>query len=116
MPINKKMVKILIITICCNFLSVLAINAATLNWVDSSGNPAGYKIYYGTNVSTPSHSKDVGNVTRYNLDQLPLSENVQYYFCVSAYNAAGESAPCPPVSYTPGDTTPPSPPIGLTVP
>jgi hypothetical protein len=70
-------------------------------------------VYYGTNAGNPSNSKKVGNVTAYNLDQLPLSENVQYFICVSAYNASGESAPCAPVGYMPGDSTPPKPPFGL---
>jgi len=88
-------------------------SAASLAWNSSSGTVEGYKVYYGTNVSNPSNSVDVGTVTQYNIDTLGLSENVQYYFCVSAYNTAGESAPCSPVAYTSADTTPPIPPIGL---
>ena len=101
------------ITVCCIAFSVLGVNAATLNWKSSQGNPDGYKVYYGTDANNPSHSKDVGNVTQYNIDQLGLPENVQYYFYVTAYNTHGESAPCPPVAYTSGDTTPPVAPIGL---
>ncbi len=104
-----------LIVICLFFFLLAAFDshAATLSWGSSSGNPDGYKIYYGTSATNVSKAKDVGNVTAYNLDKLSLSENVQYYFSVSAYNAAGESAPCPPVVYTAGDTTPPSPPLGL---
>jgi hypothetical protein len=88
--------------------------AATLQWTPSTGTVAGYKVYYGTSKSNTSNSKDVGNVISYNLDNLPLSENAQYFFCVSAYNSAGESDPCPSVGYTLGDYTPPVPPYGLT--
>ncbi len=110
----KKISKLQILSIFFVVLWASHINAATLRWSPSSGSPTGYKIYYGTNANNPSKSKDVGNKTSYNIDQLPLSENVRYFFCVSAYNAEGESAPCPPVGYTPGDSTPPSPPKGLT--
>lgn len=113
MAFNKKILVFAFISICLLAVSALESNAATLRWNSSSGNPDGYKVYYGTNPSSPSNSKDVGDVTAYNLDQLPLSESTRYYFCVSAYNAAGESDPCAPVGYTAGDTTPPIPPTGL---
>ncbi len=87
--------------------------SATLVWNSSSGVVEGYKVYYGTSGSNPTTSIDVGKVTQYSLDVLPLAENTQYYFRVSAYNNVGESAPCHPVAYTPADTTPPAPPIGL---
>ena len=87
--------------------------AATLAWNASSGNVDGYKVHYGTTASNPSKSIDVGKATQYDIDKLPLNDNVEYFFCVSAYNAVGESDPCPPVAYTPADTTPPSPPVGL---
>lgn len=112
----KEIIVLCIISIFLGVLSASDVNAATLNWHPSSGNPDGYKIYYGTATNPLANSKDVGNVTRYNIDNLPLSENVQYSLSVSAYNTIGESSPCPPVVYKPGDTTPPSPPIGLTAP
>lgn len=93
---------------------IVTADAATLNWDPSSGEVDGYKVYYGTNASSPSKSVDVGNVTKYTLDNLPLAEKTQYYFCVTAYNAAGESPPCDPVAYTQQDNTPPAPPKGLT--
>ena len=89
--------------------------AASLVWDNSSGTVDGYKVYYGTSSSNPSNTIDVGNTTQYDIDSLPLTENTQYYFCVSAYNTAGESDPCAPVAYTPADTTPPAPPVGLVV-
>jgi hypothetical protein len=87
--------------------------AASLQWDASSGTVDGYTVHYGTSSSNPSNSINVGNTTQYNIDALPLTENTQYYFCVSAYNTSGESAPCSPVAYTPADTTPPAPPVGL---
>ncbi len=87
--------------------------AATLNWSASSGEVDGYKVYYGTNPSSPSNSIDVGGVTNYSLEKLHLEEATQYFFSVTAYNAAGESSHCSPVAYAPADATPPMPPIGL---
>jgi hypothetical protein len=113
MAFIKKTIVFAIFSMCFLTLSAPGIHAATLRWAASTGSPDGYTVHYGTNAANPSNSKKVGNVTAYDLNQLPLSENVQYYFCVSAYNAAGESAPCSPVAYTPGDSTPPSPPVGL---
>ena len=88
-------------------------NAATLMWDASSGEVEGYKVYYGTNPTSHPNSVNVGNTTNYSLDNLPLSEKTQYYICVTAYNAAGESPPCAPVAFTPQDNTPPTPPTGL---
>ncbi len=87
---------------------------ASLVWGTSSGAVAGYKVYYGTSPNDQSNYRDVGNTTQYDLNQLPLSEGVTYFLSVSAYNAAGESPPCTPVVFTPGDNTPPAPPGGLT--
>ena len=106
--------KILILGLLAFFTMISAGSAATLEWNASSGTVDGYKVYYGTSSSNPSNTVDVGDTTQYNIDALPLSENTQYYFCVSAYNTAGESAPCAPVAFTPADTTPPTPPVGLT--
>ena len=95
------------------FCVISTSSAANLIWDSSSGSVDGYNVYYGTSATNPSESVNVGNVTQYSIDSLPLSENVQYFFCVSAYNTAGESEPCAPVAYTPADTTPPQPPVGL---
>ena len=105
--------KVAFMTILFFCMAVSLATAATLAWDASSGTVDGYKVHYGTSASNPSKSIDVGNATQYDIDKLPLNENTQYFFCVSAYNIAGESDPCPPVAYTPADTTPPSPPIGL---
>ncbi len=106
--------KSLILGFIVFFTMISVSSAATLLWETGGGTVDGYRVYYGTNSSNPSNTIDVGSTTQYNIDNLPLSENTQYYFCVSAYNTAGESAPCAPVAYTPADTTPPAPPVGLT--
>lgn len=102
------------ITTAIVFLASSNIQAQTLVWDPSSGTVDGYKVHYGTSPSAQSNYRDAGNATQYNIDSLPLSEGVTYYISVSAYNSAGESEPCAPVVYTPGDNTPPTPPIGLT--
>ena len=100
-------------TLIMVFASLSVVSAASLAWDPSNGTVDGYNVYYGTSATNPTESVNVGNVTQYSIDSLPLSENVQYYFCVSAYNTTGESLPCAPVAYTPADTTPPTPPVGL---
>jgi hypothetical protein len=111
MRLNKKLI------ILASFALPIAFSAsvwaATLVWDPNTDQVDGYKVYYGTSQSSLNDSLDVGNSTNCNLDQLPLSENVQYYFSVSAYNTAGESGKTSPLSYTPADSTPPSPPTGL---
>jgi hypothetical protein len=87
--------------------------AAMLAW-DANTDPVdGYRIHYGTSATAQSQTLDVGNVTSYNLEGLPLSESTQYYISLTAYNDAGESVKAGPLVYTPADTTPPAPPIGL---
>jgi len=88
--------------------------AQTLVWSPSSGQVDGYKVFYNTTPSNQSNFLDVGNTTQCDLNILPLSEGVTYYISISAYNAVGESPPCTPVVFTPGDSTPPLPPMGLT--
>jgi len=110
MKIYTKSITLMLIMV---FAAISTVPAATLVWDSSTGTVDGYTVYYGTSATNPSESVNVGNVTQYAIDSLPLSENVQYYFCVSAYNTAGESDPCAPVAYTPADTTPPTPPVGL---
>jgi hypothetical protein len=104
---------VLIVTIVL-LISPAVIQAETLVWDASSGTVDGYNVYYGTNTSDQSNYRDVGNTMQLDLNNLPLSEGVTYYLCVSAYNSAGESPPCAPVVFTPGDNTPPLPPIGVT--
>lgn len=115
MNISTKTLKTIIVAVFILSASITLASAATLVWNSSSGTVDGYKVHYGTSSSNPSNSVDVGDTTQYSLESLPLSENTQYFFCISAYNTAGESAPCSPVAFTPADTTPPVPPVGLVV-
>ena len=62
-----------------------------LTWDKSSGEVAGYKIYYGTSSGSYPMSKDAGNVTQYALSSLPLAEKTTYFFIVRVYNSSGES-------------------------
>lgn len=105
--------KALIMVLIAVFSMISVSSGATLVWDASSGTVDGYNVYYGTSAANPSESVNIGNTTQYSIDSLPLSENVQYYFSISAYNTAGESDRCTPVAYTPADTTPPQPPVGL---
>jgi Fibronectin type III domain len=86
-----------------------------LAWDGSSGEVTGYKIYYGTAQGTYNQNKDVGSVTQYPLDTLPLTERQTYFFVARAYNAAGESGNSNMVSWTVPDYTAPMPPQGITV-
>ena len=101
------------LAICIGFIMISVASADTLIWDVPSGTVDGYKVYYGTNSSNLNNTLDVGNVTQCDLNTLPLSQNTQYYLTVTAYNTAGESNPCTPLAYTPADTTPPAPPVGL---
>lgn len=89
--------------------------SATLVWDASQGEVDGYYLYYGTSPGDYPNKLNVGNVTQYGLDGLPLSDNVLYYFALTAYNSAGESSFSDPAPYRTGDNTPPAPPTGLSV-
>ncbi len=70
---------------------------ATLTW-----NPVtdltldGYKVHVGTASGLYTRIIDVGNITSYIVDSLTTATT--YYFAVTAYNSAGESAPSNEVS------------------
>ena len=87
--------------------------AGTLIWSASSGQVDGYKVHWSITENSLFNDRDVGNTTQYDLVKLPLSEGTTYFLSVSAYNSVGESPPCEPVVFTPGDNTPPAPPAGL---
>lgn len=111
---GQRLTKCFLFSVLVILLCPVVATAAALVWDESSGTVAGYIVYWGTHPSDRSNSRDVGNNTRYDLANIILEEGVTYYLCVSAYNEAGESPPCMPVVFTPGDTTPPTAPIGLT--
>jgi hypothetical protein len=117
-PGDEEMLKfkkrlLILSSIALSITFTTSIWAATLVWDPNTDQVDGYKVYYGTSQTNLGTSIDVGDNTSCNLDQLPLSEEVQYFFSVSAYNTAGESGKTTPLSYTPADTTPPAPPTGL---
>jgi hypothetical protein len=108
----KKIAVSLILTLTV-LISMKSVYAKDLIWEASSGDVAGYKIFYGTSVNDYSSVIDVGNTLQYSLDSIPLAEGKTYYFIVKAYNSKGESAESNSISYTLGDATPPLPPTGL---
>ncbi|WP_249865632.1 fibronectin type III domain-containing protein [Paenibacillus konkukensis] len=61
----------------------------TLKWQPSL-NAAGYKVKYGTASGNYTHTIDAGNALTASI--AGLANNATYYFAVTAYNAAGESA------------------------
>ncbi|MBW2095974.1 MAG: fibronectin type III domain-containing protein [Deltaproteobacteria bacterium] len=87
---------------------------ATLVW-DPVPNAQGYRVYWGTSLGNYPNSRDAGSSTQYDLDSLPLADDTTYYLTVTAYNSAGESGYATPLSYSPGDNTPPLPPQNLWV-
>jgi hypothetical protein len=93
----------------------MAIAGPTLQWEPSTGEVSGYKVLFGTAATELTEEKDVGNTTRYSLNNLPLKDSTTYYFAVRAYNAQGESPDSNQISWTSSDSTPPMPPQGVTV-
>jgi hypothetical protein len=84
--------------ICILFSSICGFAAeVNLLWDASSGNPIGYRVYYGTTQGSHPYRVDVGNVTEYTLTG--LEEGVTYYFVARAYNDAGESGDSNEVSW-----------------
>jgi len=61
----------------------------TMAWNASTGDPDGYRIYFGTSPGVYTGNVDVGNVTEYTLSG--LEADTTYYFVVRAYNDSGES-------------------------
>jgi len=77
-----------------------ATGTATLKWSAPTTNAdgsqltdlAGFKIHYGTAPGSHPQTIDVGNVTTYQVENLP--KGATYYFVITAYNQAGvESDP-----------------------
>ena len=70
---------------------------------------AGYKVYYGTASRSYGSGLDVGNVTSYRFDNVPLGRT--YYIAVTAYDTSNnESGYSEEASITTGsaDVTPPT--------
>ncbi|MFI5360053.1 MAG: cohesin domain-containing protein, partial [Halanaerobiales bacterium] len=69
--------------------AVPGIESVTLEW-SRVDNADGYKVKYGTVSGAYTEEIDVASTTAYTVSG--LTGNLRYYFVVSAYNAAGESA------------------------
>ena len=73
------------------------VTTASLSWSPvTDPTLGGYKVYVGTVSGTYSRSISVGNTTSYIVDS--LTTGTTYFFSVTAYNSAGESAPSNEVS------------------
>jgi hypothetical protein len=57
-----------------------------LAWNAATGNPVGYKLYYGQTSGSYQGAIDVGLQTSYSLGD--LADGQRYYFSVKAYDAA----------------------------
>jgi hypothetical protein len=68
---------------------------ATLTWAAPTTNfdntpfidPAGYRVYYGTASGNYDHSITLGNLTTYQVTNLPVGHT--YYFTIRVFNVAG---------------------------
>lgn len=66
-----------------------------MNWgVSTSGDTAGYRVYYGTASGSYAQARgaglNAGNATRYTATGLVAGRT--YYFAVTAYDAAGNES------------------------
>lgn len=72
-------------------------SSATLKWNAVTGaTVSGYKVYVGTAPGLYTQTINVGTVTSYTVSGLTIGKT--YYFVVTDYNSAGESAPSNEVS------------------
>ena len=71
----------------CNSRLVSQNNSLIISWdPNSEADLMGYKVYYGLSSKNYDRVIDVGNQTRYTVEG--LSEEVNYYFAVTAYDSA----------------------------
>ena len=105
--IVKVILKSFLVFIILMFSTVSYAAEVTMAWDASSGDPAGYRIYFGTSTGVYTGNVDVGNVTEYTL--AGLAADTTYYFVVRAYNESGESGNSNEVPwiYETADTEPP---------
>lgn len=68
-----------------------ATSTATLTWNAVTGTVSGYKVYVGEAPRLYTRTITVGNTTSSTVNSLTVGR--MYYFAVTAYNGAGESAP-----------------------
>jgi hypothetical protein len=72
--------------------------AATVSW-DGVGNATGYNVYWGTKVGSYGTPANAGSLLSFYVTGLTVGQ--QYFFTVTAYDAAGEGAQTTPVAYSP---------------
>lgn len=96
-------------------LPVLSVNdqafSGMLSWTEDSGQATGYRIHYGESCNDLKSFIDVGNVSQYSINSMPLIENKSYCLSVKAYNKSTESPFSNTVYWTSSDNTPPLPPM-----
>ena len=67
--------------------------SASLSWTaDTEPDLAGYKVYIGTQFGVYNPPIALGTVTTYSATNLASGKT--YYFCVSAFDSAGNESPC----------------------
>ncbi len=77
----------------------------TLTWADGSGNPTGYKLYFGTDgngTASPTNianNLDMGANLSYYCTTL-LAPHTVYYWQIVPYNSGGNASNCPIRSFT----------------
>mgnify|MGYP006299498725 CR=1 FL=1 len=99
-----------VILLIVNLCSKIYAGDVNVTW-DPNSEPdlSGYKVYYGTSSRSYSTILDVGNTTEHTITN--LTDGVQYYFAVTAYDTAlNESGYSEEVNTFVGnsDTTPPA--------
>jgi hypothetical protein len=66
--------------------------SASLSWTASTDPVAGYKVYIGTQSGLYNPPITLGTVAAYSATNLASGKT--YYFCVSAFDSAGNEGPC----------------------
>ncbi len=81
-------------------------SAPTLNWTAATGTPAGYKLYFGTDVSATNivNGTDQGAVLTYNPGA--LTANTTYYWKIVPTNSCGDATGAATWSFITGPTCP----------
>jgi len=79
-------------------LSSSLTSTATLRWNAVTGTVSGYKVYVGEAPRLYTRTINVGTAASSTVNSLTVGR--MYYFTVTAYNSAGESAPSNEVSKT----------------
>lgn len=72
----------------------------SMAWTPTTGNPTGYKLYFGTNNPPTNivNASNLGNVLTYNVTG--LTYGTTYYWKVVPYNTYGDAPNCPVWSFS----------------